>query len=98
MLTLNFYSFKEKMPKHGEEILYLAQTSSFGYESYDLQYVTAEYMWDDEEETCITYTEGETAPEGFALVLTLDGYQPDKNEFWITDAEYWIAFEKAQKS
>lgn len=45
--TLTFNTFIEKKPKHGENIVFLRKTNSFGWYGYELTPQTVEYSWNE---------------------------------------------------
>lgn len=45
MVTLNFYSLKERKPAHKEHVMYLEPKNSWGMLSYAFSEATAEYCW-----------------------------------------------------
>lgn len=45
MLKLEFYSFKEKLPEIGQEVVYLRRGYSFGREYFEPQEDTVEAQW-----------------------------------------------------
>lgn len=51
MVTLKFYSIKDRHPKPSDEqVIYLKSTSSFGLEGYGVREAEIEYSWDDIDE------------------------------------------------
>ncbi len=44
-ITISFHKLSEKKPKHQEDIIWLQQTSSFGYTGFDPRNIQAEYQW-----------------------------------------------------
>lgn len=47
-ITLKFYSLEEKVPQDGEEIIYLASVSSFGYSGVHTSQGAVYYSWNGE--------------------------------------------------
>lgn len=45
-VTITFYSIKEKQPHHGEDIIWLSKTSSYGYDGFEPRDIQAEYSWE----------------------------------------------------
>ena len=46
MIKFKFYRPLEKIPKDGEEIIFIEKRESFGYEYFEPQIGTIEYAWD----------------------------------------------------
>lgn len=46
MINFKFYRPLEKIPKDGEEIIFIERRESFGYEYFEPQIATIEYVWD----------------------------------------------------
>ena len=109
-LNLNFYSFKEKMPKIGQEVLVLRKTASFmeGYAPFE---ATVESHWEELEDgqfngsSICFYSEDPTPPEDWVtdngakvtyhLTLTINGETPEDDWFWMPIEKYWSSIDKA---
>ena len=109
MITLNFYSAKEKMPAVGQDIIYMKHGGSFASEWFEPRQCSVEAHWlelEDGEGTgsSIRYDVDDPTPptpseEGgvsitYELMLTADGYEIDDNFLWTPLEEYWAAFDK----
>jgi hypothetical protein len=44
-VTIKFYTVTERVPKHGEDIIYLRPTTSFDSEGFDPNECSVEYVW-----------------------------------------------------
>lgn len=43
-VTITFHTVAEKVPTHGQEIIHLRKTSSFGFDGFEPQQITVEYQ------------------------------------------------------
>jgi hypothetical protein len=107
MIQLNFYSFGEKKPEIGDEIIFLRRGYSFDYEMFEPNSCTVEGQWfelHDGEETgsAIIYDPEDPIPEPevvdgvevtYRLVLLVDGWVPDNNWYWMRVDDYWNSFD-----
>ena len=50
MITFEFYTPEEKLPKHDETIVYISKQSSFGMEYFDVKVGIIEYVWEELDE------------------------------------------------
>lgn len=44
-VSITFYRVSEKMPEHGQDVIWLQPTSSFGYDGYVPRQIQIEYQW-----------------------------------------------------
>ena len=44
-VTITFHKVSEKKPEHGQSIIWLQNTSSFGYQGFNPREVDVEYQW-----------------------------------------------------
>lgn len=105
--TLTFHTFIEKPPAHGEEIVLLRKTSSFGFYAFHASELTVEYCWfeyDEDGQTgnqcCYdpddpTPLESEHGTE-WRIQILVDGYIADDPRF---EKDYlWISVDEWSKS
>ena len=100
-VTITFYTFEEKKPKHQESIIWLRSISSFGFEGFDPTEVDVEYCWfevDEEgyhtgDQVCYD-SEDDSVPDGCKLEVMFDGYVATDDMLWIGVEEYWKCFDK----
>lgn len=94
-VTFTFHTVAERKPAHGQGIIWLRKTSSFGHEGFDPRQIEVEYVWDDGEGCSCGYDGEEEELDGFSLRIMFDGEYVDEEELWIPLEEYWAAFDKA---
>lgn len=109
MITLNFYSAKEKMPTAGQNIIYMKHGEYLASEWFEPRQCCVEAQWlilEDGEylgNSEFYDVDDPTPPEPFEqdgvsithqLLLTADGYEIDDKFLWIPFEEYWAAFDK----
>lgn len=105
MITFNFYSFAERKPHCGEEIIYLYPRYGFGMVGFEPCETTAEYQWTELDEndyptgTVVSYDpEDPDPPEGkWMIQIVLDGNIPDDDWYWCSYACYEAAFNEENK-
>lgn len=92
-VTITFYTVAEKRPEHGQEIIWLRKTSSFGYDGFYPRHIVVEYSWDDGEGCSCGYSpeDGDTL-EGFNLRVLFDGEYAEESDLWLDVEEYWKCF------
>lgn len=109
MITLNFYSAKEKMPSVGQDIIYMKHGGSFASEWFEPRQCSVEAQWlilEDGEyagSSEVYDVDDPAPPEPFdlngvsityQLMLTANGYEIDNGFIWMPLEEYWAAFDK----
>ena len=109
-VTIKFHTISEKVPAHGQTIIHLRQTSSFGFQGFEPHEVEVEYQATEIDE------DGETGnavcwnPEDFAgreyldefqldgisyrVDMLLDCFRAQPDDLWIGVEEYWKCFDK----
>lgn len=50
MITFDFYTLDERLPKNGEEIVFISKHGSFNIEYFDVRAGTIEYVWEELDE------------------------------------------------
>lgn len=50
MITFDFYTPTEKIPKHGDEVVFISKHDSFAIEYFDTRIGTIEYVWEELDE------------------------------------------------
>ena len=109
MLTLNFHSFGEQLPEHNQDIVCLKRGHSFDAEYFEPIHDTVEYVWiqlEDGEDSgaAVCYDPEDTPPEPevvdgvevtYKLQCLVDGYAVQDDWFWMSQDDYWAAFDKA---
>lgn len=71
MITFDFYTPEEKIPKHDETIVYISKRSSFGTEYFDVKVGIIEYVWEELDEN------GEY--NGNSLYYDIEDFMDDPN-------------------
>lgn len=105
-IIITFHKVSEEKPEHGQSIIWLKNTTSFGYQSFDPREIRAEYVWDDDNGTTACFhpdtedfnvEEFVDSEEGIVwkLRLMFDGwFVEDSDDLWIDVEEYWKCFEE----
>lgn len=70
-VTITFHRFGEKQPEHNQDIIWLEDTTSFGYSGFKPRHVSAEYYW----QGVYLDSKGQLVPTGHDV-----GYSPDLGE------------------
>ena len=90
---------------HGQSIIWLQNTSSFGYQGFNPREVDVEYQWTeyflaDKVATgnAICYNCGDETPEPengvfYEISILADGWELEPNDLWIDVEEYWKGFD-----
>ena len=98
MITLNFYTIKEKLPGPDAEVIWLNTLSSFNSIGFHLRQSRAEYYWDNNDGTSILFDidhpdpPNESPGEIWTRRLSFGGYDVNENTPWMPVKEYWKAF------
>ena len=93
MKTINLKSFKEQLPKHGEEIFYFDLRTYGNLYSYDPQYATVEYFYEEIIDnlptgTTICYDPNDTSElENFIIRIQINNIENNDNEV-VEEDEY----------
>ncbi len=93
MLNLKFNSSKELLPRNGQNIVYLKQSSSFGYDGYALASAEVSYMQSDEDGT---FWEFDDPGDGLLHVYIGNVDAAQDNVWWIDEEDYWKQFDIAE--
>lgn len=59
MITFDFYTPTEKIPKHGDEILFIRKITHFGNDYFELSHGNIEFSWEELDENG-EYTDNST--------------------------------------
>lgn len=99
MLSLKWNASKEKLPEHGQNIIFLKKYPDFGFEGYGISEATVEYMTCDEDFTFCGYEEGYELKYNERLLINIDGKDAlEENIWWIDEEEYWKQFDEAERN
>jgi len=108
-VTITFHTVAEKVPNHGQEIIWLRKTSSFGYDGFEPQQVEVEYQLTELDEdgedsgnawswcTEYTYKYGEILTNDDVpqrVDMLFDCWHAQPTDLWIDLEEYWACFDK----
>ncbi len=98
-VTITFHEISEKKPRHGQVIIWLRPTESFGYSGFNPTEIEVEYSWEDLDENAdptgdyISYVENDKVPMGARLVILFGGIVVSNDSLWISLDEYWKSFD-----
>lgn len=104
-VTITFHKVSEKKPEHGQSIIWLQNTSSFGYQGFNPREVDVEYQWTeyflaDKVATgnAICYNHGDETPEPengvfYEISILAGSWELEPNDLWIDVEEYWKCFD-----
>ena len=105
-VTITFHKVSEKKPEHGQSIIWLQNTSSFGYQGFNPREVVVEYQWTeyflaDKVATgnSICYNYGDETPEPengvfYEISILVGSWELEPNDLWIDVEEYWRCFDR----
>ncbi len=88
MLTLVFRTVAEKVPRHGQQIIYLAKGNGcFGYSSFEPKECDVEYSWveisKDGYETGNSICWGGRPLGNYKLCIAFDGIEAEPDQLWM---------------
>jgi hypothetical protein len=104
-VTITFHKVSEKKPEHGQSIIWLQNTSSFGYQGFNPREVDVEYQWTEyfladkvSTGTAICYNHGDETPEPengmfYEISIIAGDQELEPNDLWIDVEEYWKCFD-----
>lgn len=107
-VTITFHKVSEKKPEHGQSIIWLQNTSSFGYQGFNPRDVDVEYQWteyflaDNNNKVAtgnaICYNHGDETPEPengvfYEISILAGEWELGPTDLWIDVEEYWKCFD-----
>lgn len=93
-VTMTWSTLGEKIPAHGQDIIWLQVTSSFDAWWFSPRELTVEYQWSELDKdgsdtgNGVWYKEGDEPLKGHRLVILADGWEMLETDLWMGIEEY----------
>lgn len=100
-ITFTFYRVSERKPKHGESIIWLKESSSFGDRGFSPKEITVEYVWEEVDKagaltgngSCYSEDDNPADFVNHRIMILFDHTYAQDNDLWCPIDEFFDSFD-----